>query len=252
MGTLGMRHLLPATGMPRRRLPSGLRIYVVGDVHGRADLLTRLFATIDTDLLTRPASHTLHIFLGDYIDRGPSSRQVIDMLLERSHFHELVFLKGNHECCLLQFLENPAEFSNWRQIGGLETLLSYGVAPLRNPTREQQKDLAERFAAALPASHAQFYSRLKLSFSCGDFFFVHAGVRPGIPLDRQREEDMLWIRDDFLLCEEEFGRMIVHGHTPVRSPESHSNRMNIDTGAYITGKLTCLIIENDELAILST
>jgi serine/threonine protein phosphatase 1 len=239
----------------RRRapqLPDGLRIYAVGDVHGRADLLTLLLAAIDADLTAHPAARTLHVFLGDYIDRGPNSRQVIDLVLARSSGHETVLLKGNHETYPSLFLTDPSVLGEWRLLGGIETLMSYGIKPSMNADGPELRKLAKRFEAALPPGHSRFLSNLRTSFCCGDFFFVHAGVKPGVPLERQREEDMLWIREDFLLHEEDFGRMIVHGHTPVREPDFHSNRINIDTGAYSTGKLTCLIIERDQFAVLST
>jgi serine/threonine protein phosphatase 1 len=238
---------------PVRRLPDGLRIYAVGDVHGRADLLAELFAAIDADLADNPRARTLQVFLGDYIDRGPASQQVIDLIIARGRAHEMVLLKGNHETFPPHFLKNPSVLGEWRQLGGFETLMSYGLKPSMDPDDKERRALADRFAAALPASHARFFGELRTSFSCGDFFFVHAGVMPGVSLARQREEDLLWIRDDFLLHEEDFGKMIVHGHTPVREPDFHDNRINIDTGAFATGKLTCLIIEQGgELALLST
>ena len=128
--------------------------------------------------------------------------------------------------------------------------MSYGMKPTLNANAAAQIQLAADFDKVLPNSHRQFLSRLRLTFSCGDFFFVHAGIRPGIALDRQREEDMLWIRDDFLLCEDDFGKIVVHGHSPVLEPEVRSNRINVDTGAYATGRLTCLILERDEIDFL--
>lgn len=232
------------------RLPEGLRIYAVGDVHGRADLLARLFVAIDTDLARRPPTRCLQVFLGDYIDRGPFSRQVVDLLIARARTHRLVHLKGNHETFPLQFLKAPEVLLDWRLMGGLSTLASYGLAPSANPDQAEMHDLAARFAAVLPASHGTFLTGLKTSYCCGDFFFVHAGVRPGLPLELQREEDLLWIREDFLLHEEDFGKMVVHGHTPVREAEFRDNRINIDTGAFATGNLTCLVIERDDFWLL--
>jgi serine/threonine protein phosphatase 1 len=234
------------------RVPDGVRVYAIGDVHGRADLLAELLAAIDTDIANNPPAQTLHVFLGDYIDRGPDSRQVIDLVMGRAETHETVLLKGNHETYAAQFLKDPKVLAEWRLFGGLQTLMSYGLRPSINAGDAEQRELAGRFAAALPPGHAELFAGLKTSFSCGDFFFVHAGVKPGVSLARQREEDLLWIRDDFLLHEEDFGKMIVHGHTPVRDPDFRDNRINIDTGAYATGKLTCLIIEQDELALLNT
>jgi serine/threonine protein phosphatase 1 len=224
----------------------GVRVYAVGDVHGRADLLKQLFSGIDADLAAHPIQRVIHVFLGDYIDRGPASREVLDLLIERGRqYRSSVFLKGNHEAFLEMVLRQPEIFSDWRQVGGIATLLSYGIKPSFNPDPSERKALAKALAKALPQAHRHFLRRLRLSFSCGDFFFAHAGVRPGIPLAKQKEEDLLWIRDDFLRCEDDFGKIIVHGHSPVREAEFHSNRVNIDTGAYATGQLTCLRIERD-------
>jgi serine/threonine protein phosphatase 1 len=238
------------TEQPPPRLPDGVRIYAVGDVHGRADLLDQVLSRIDADLVGASNCRPIQIFLGDYIDRGPSSRMVIDRLIERSRTHEMVCLKGNHETYILEFLHNPAILGEWRQIGGLETLLSYGLRPSLSDDPAKQMELAGALAASLSDHHRQFLRNLLLSFTCGDFFFVHAGVKPGIPLAEQQEKDLLWIRDDFLLCEDGFGKMIVHGHTPVHDPDIRPNRINIDTGAYATGRLTCLIIENDKIFVL--
>jgi calcineurin-like phosphoesterase family protein len=247
-----VRHLLNFRAWRRTpKLPDGLRIYAIGDIHGRADLLGRMFAAIDADLARYPSAHALNVFLGDYIDRGPASRRVIDLLINHSCAHEVVFLRGNHETYVPQFLEDPAVLGRWRMLGGLETLMSYGLNPSFNAHRDEQHELANRFAAALPQNHVLFFGRLQSSFCCGDFFFVHAGVKPGVPVEQQREEDLLWIRDEFLLHQGSFGKMIVHGHAPIDEPEFRDNRINIDTGAYATGKLTCLIIEHDELAILN-
>ena len=234
------------------RLPDGVRIYAIGDVHGRADLLKDLLQQIHLDVALNPISRPIIVVLGDYIDRGPASRQVIDLLIELGESLEAIFIKGNHEAFALDFLKEPEVLDNWRNYGGLETLLSYGITPSLRPTSKETLELGRAFAAALPESHHRFLNSLKTSFTCGDFFFVHAGVKPGVPLERQREADLLWIRDDFLLHEQDFGKMIVHGHTPVREPDFHDNRINIDTGAYTTGKLTCLIIEGGEFALLST
>ena len=228
------------------RVPQGVRVYAVGDVHGRADLLPQLFSEIDVDLKAHPAPRAMQIFLGDYVDRGPDSRGVLDLLIARSQRHETIFLKGNHEVLLEEFLRNPESFATWRHVGGIETLLSYGVRPSFNPHAPERTMLAQRFADVLPPAHRQFFANLTRSFSCGDFFFVHAGVRPGVPLSQQRDDDLFWIRDEFLDSKEKFGKIIVHGHNPVTDVEFHSNRINIDTGAFVTGRLSCLRIESDE------
>jgi serine/threonine protein phosphatase 1 len=232
------------------RLPDRVRIYAVGDVHGRADLLDQVFSRIDADLATYPDCRPLQVFLGDYIDRGPSSRTVIDRLISRSRTHEIVCLKGNHDNYILEFLHNPAVLLDWRQFGGLETLMSYGLKPSMRADPAEQLELANALAASLPKHHREFLHSLSPSFTCGDFFFVHAGVKPGVPLAQQREEDLLWIRDEFLLCEDDFGKVIIHGHTPVRELDIRPNRINIDTGAYATGLLTCLVIESGGLFVL--
>jgi serine/threonine protein phosphatase 1 len=230
--------------------PDGVRIYAVGDVHGRADLLQSLLAAIDHDLIRHPARRSIEVFLGDYVDRGPASREVLDILLKRGRTRETVFLKGNHDMYVTEFLKDPSMLNDWREFGGFETLMSYGVVPILSPDRDQQSELATQFAHALPQAHLQWLRRLKSSFICGDYFFVHAGVRPGVPLVKQDENDLLLIRDEFLLCEQDFSKVIVHGHTPVSEPDVRSNRINIDTGAYATGQLTCLILESHQMHLL--
>jgi serine/threonine protein phosphatase 1 len=200
------------------RVPQGMRVYAVGDVHGRADLLAQLLSEIDADLKAHPAPRAIHVFLGDYIDRGPDSRQVLDLLVARSQSHETILLKGNHEVLLDEFLRKPESFVTWRDVGGIDTLLSYGIRPPSNPGPAEQMMLAQRFAEVLPS--AQFLKNLKRSFSCEDFFFVHAGVRPGVPLSHQADEDLFWIRDEFLNSEQRFGKIIVHGHNPVMDGNS--------------------------------
>ena len=188
----------------------------------------------------------MEIFLGDYIDRGPASREVLDRLIARSRAREMVCLKGNHEIFVEGFLNDPGVLSDWRNYGGLQTLLSYGLTPSVKMNPAEQARLAAAFGQALPLNHRLFLGGLRPSFTCGDYFFVHAGVQPGIPLEEQHEEDLLWIREDFLLCEADFSKIVVHGHTPVREPDIRPNRINIDTGAYASGQLTCLMLEGDE------
>ena len=234
----------------RPRVPEGARIYAVGDVHGRADLLAALLARIDDDLKAHPIAQPIQVLLGDYIDRGPHSRQVIDLLITRQREHDALFLRGNHEVYALQALANPAVLSEWKRMGGFDTLLSYGVNPSSRTDTKADRDTVIAFRQVLPESHRRFFESLTLSFTCGDFFFAHAGVRPGIPLPQQYQQDLLWIRDDFLFYEEDFGKIIVHGHTPVSEPDIRPNRINIDTGAYATGRLTCLVLEGDQMSFL--
>ncbi len=234
----------------RPHLPAGRRIYAVGDVHGRADLLSALLARIDDDLRLRPISEVVQVFLGDYIDRGPNSREVLDLLIGRQKGHDLVLLKGNHEEYALRFLSDPTVLSEWKNVGGLDTIVSYGVTPARRLDSQSQRRLAITLGHSMPDSHRRLLGNLALSYSCGDFFFAHAGVRPGVPLQMQSQHDLLWIREDFLLHEGDFGKIVVHGHTPAGEPEIRPNRINIDTGAYATGRLTCLVLEGDQMGFL--
>jgi serine/threonine protein phosphatase 1 len=236
----------------RPSLPANLRIYAIGDIHGRLDLLNELIARIDADLALRPTVRPLYVFLGDYIDRGPSSRETIDRLIEHGAAHESIFLKGNHEQIALKCLSDRALFDQWLRLGGRETLVSYGVpSELLAPTRpivEQQS----AFHHALPQRHFGFFRDLQNSFAAGDFFFAHAGAKPYVELTQQKESDLLWIRGEFLASSCDFGKIVVHGHTPTREIEVGPNRINIDTGAFATGRLTCLVIEGEELSIIDT
>lgn len=229
------------------RLPDGIRIYAISDIHGCAELLQQMFTVIDKDLSTLGSTRAIHVFLGDYIDRGPESSQTIDLLIERGRKHESVFLKGNHEAFLFDVLKDPNQLQSWKQYGGLQTLTSYGLRPSLNPDTAEQNELIGQLALSIPPHQRRFFNSLRLRFVCGDFFFVHAGVKPGLALAKQQERDLLWIREEFLACEDHFGKYIVHGHTPVREPDIRFNRANIDTGAYATGNLTLLTIQGDSM-----
>src|SRR5882724_774331 len=232
------------------RLPEGIRIYAISDVHGCADLLQQMFTVIDRDLTTIGSKRAIHVFLGDYIDRGPESCRTVDLLIKRAQKHESIFLKGNHEAFLFNVLKDPTQLQDWKKYGGLQTLTSYGMRPSLNPDPAEQAELINQLAVTIPRHQRTFFNGLRLRFVCGDFFFVHAGVRPGVPLANQKEEDLLWIREEFLSSEERFGKYIVHGHTPVREPDIRPNRINIDTGAYATGNLTLLTMQGDSLLAL--
>lgn len=230
---------------PVARLPEGVRIYAIGDIHGRADLLDRTISRIDTHVAGNPVARPIILFVGDYVDRGPSSKNVIDLLIGIAGARETVFLRGNHEEFMLNFLSTPSMLREWGRAGGLETLMSYGLQPTLNSDSAVQIELAKALAAALPQEHRRFLDSLFPFFSCGGYFFAHAGVRPGVALREQKSEDLLWIRDEFLLHEEDFGKVVIHGHTPVPEIDVRPNRINIDTGAYITGRLSCLVLEKD-------
>lgn len=233
-------------------LPAGLRIYAVGDIHGRLDLLNELLARIDGDIASRPAIRPVFVFLGDYVDRGPSSRETIDRLVEHAETSECVFLKGNHEQIAISCLRDRALFDHWMRLGGVETLLSYGVSPKGFSDEGQIVRLQAAFHDALPQAHFRFFRDLQNSFVCGDFFFAHAGVKPNVQLSDQKESDLLWIRQEFLSSSEDFGKIVVHGHTPTREVEVAPNRINIDTGAFATGRLTCLVIDESSLSVIDT
>jgi serine/threonine protein phosphatase 1 len=233
-------------------LPKGLRIYAIGDIHGRLDLLEKLLHQIKSDLAQYPVLRPVHVFLGDYIDRGRWSRETIDRLISHGAEHESIFLKGNHELIAVNCLSDRAKIDQWLRLGGMETLASYGVAPELFNNRKQVAGTQLAFHNALPPEHFRFFRNLRDSFSCGDYFFVHAGAKPQVELSRQRESDLLWIRNEFLSSPYDFGKIIVHGHTPTLNIEVRPNRINIDTGAFATGRLTCLVIEDSALSIIDT
>lgn len=236
----------------RPSLPAELRIYAIGDIHGRLDLLNELLARISSDIALRPTVRPLYVFLGDYIDRGSASRETIDRLIEHGKTHESVFLKGNHELIAIKCLSDRGLFDQWLRLGGLETLVSYGVPAETLANGKQIAELQSAFHGALPQAHFRFFRDLKNSFECGDFFFAHAGVKPNVELSRQKENDLLWIRGEFLTSKDDFGKIIVHGHTPTREIEVGPNRINIDTGAFATGCLSCLVLEGEELSVIDT
>jgi serine/threonine protein phosphatase 1 len=220
------------------------RIYAIGDIHGRLDLLDRAIAAIERDVKERgPAALT--VTLGDYVDRGPSSNGVLERLAANPFPTPYVALKGNHETFMEAFLADPTLGSQWRDFGGLETLHSYGVPVGRLMMSRNYDEAARALREALPASHTGFMQSMKTSHSHGKYFLCHAGVRPGVPLDRQDEHDLLWIRGEFLASDVDFGKIVIHGHTPVEQPEVKANRINIDTGAFATGNLTCVALDED-------
>ena len=236
----------------RPSLPAGLRVYAIGDIHGRLDLLNQLLSLINADVAKFPVIRPVYVFLGDYIDRGHWSRETIDRLIEHADEHESVFLKGNHESIAISCLSDRTKIDHWLRLGGMETLSSYGVAPDLFANRKQAAGTQLAFHNALPQSHFRFLRNLRESFASGDFFFVHAGVKPDVDLAHQTEKDLLWIRHEFLLSSRDFGKIIIHGHTPTEEIELRSNRINIDTGAFATGRLTCLVIEGETLSVIDT
>jgi serine/threonine protein phosphatase 1 len=219
-------------------------LYAIGDIHGRADLLRQVHRQIDSDWRARPAERRLAIYLGDYVDRGPDSAAVIAMLRERATAARIMPLLGNHEAMLLQFLDGRVPDREWLDWGGGATALSYGV----NPAREAI--LSAAMARAVPLEDVQMLRVLRPSFRYGPYFFAHAGVLPNRALEDQKPEDLLWIRKPFLEHAASFGAIVVHGHTPNDRVEFRPNRINLDTGAYATHRLSCLRIDAGGAALL--
>lgn len=219
------------------------RVYAIGDIHGRLDLLARAVAAIGRDVAVQ-GGDAVTITLGDYIDRGPDSRGVLDLLAANPFPTPYVALKGNHETLLLGFLADAAVGEHWRRLGGLETLHSYGVPVGDLMIGKNFAEAALRLRDAMPAAQIRFLQSQKTSLTHGRYFFCHAGVRPGIALARQSDDDLMWIRDLFLNSTMDFGKIVVHGHTPTVEPEVRPNRINIDTGAFATGRLTCVVLDD--------
>jgi serine/threonine protein phosphatase 1 len=226
-------------------LPAGQRIYAVGDIHGCIDRLVAMHEAIAEDLADRPCEDTTLIHLGDYVDRGTDSAQVVDWLLSGPPVpaDRIVNLMGNHEEMMLAAIagtDNEAA-SHWLNNGGADSLASWNIGRSAPPAA---------WAAQIPVHHQEFLRKLDLSHLAPPFMFVHAGIRPGIPLDRQSKHDLLWIREPFLSSKADHGAVVVHGHTPKRDPIVQRNRIAIDTGAVLGGALTCVVLEADRLGFI--
>lgn len=232
-------------------LPDGRVVYAIGDLHGRADLLAQTFAAIDADRQYAPEREVSEIYLGDYIDRGPESARVLDMLIARRQRAGVLCLAGNHESVLLDLLNGRGDYEAWAALGGRETLLSYGLSPVEHAALAE-RERREALRQAVPAAHVAFLATLLLSHHNGPYFFAHAGIRPGVALDAQTPRDLLWIRRAFLDFDGALPAIVVHGHTPTPEPAFCAYRINIDTGAYMTNRLTCLRIDAHGPALLDT
>lgn len=233
-------------------VPAGLRVYAVGDIHGELSALDDLLGKIAADLpdLAARGIRPVVVFLGDYVDRGPDSRGVLDRLsADPLPGAECRFLMGNHEDAVLAALADPRTMPPWLQFGGGETLASYGIR-VGHGSRSQD-EAGAALARAMPERHRAFLAGLELSAIYGDYAFVHAGIRPGRPIEQQDRDDLLWIRDPFLGSRRWHGKVVVHGHTIVERPELLANRIAIDTGAYATGILSCLVLEGTGRRILA-
>jgi len=243
-----------ATAAPSPRVDADTRVYAIGDIHGRLDLLAKLFGKISADRAANPAARHELIFLGDYVDRGNQSRELLDLLSQGSiDGFETTYLRGNHEDYLLRFLDDTADAATWLYYGGANTLISYGIpaSPLESDP-DRLIALQQKLRQALPESHLAFLRRLEITHTVGDYFFVHAGIRPGVPLAKQTEDDFLWIREPFLASTKDHGCVVVHGHSVCMRPEMLANRIGIDTGAYDTGVLTSLVLQGEGQWLLQT
>lgn len=242
-------HLLDA------KVPKGERIYAIGDIHGCLDALEQMLDLIKKDLKKKPVKTHHIIFLGDYFDRGPDSAGVLSRLIKLQKKHaNVVCLKGNHEDKFIEFLNDPEKLApGFFAYGGIETSQSYGI---KNKLLEEPLDnalvIGQKLIETVLAKHIEFLLNLQLSTSIGDYFFCHAGIRPGVKLKDQSPHDLMWIRQEFLSHPELHKKIIVHGHTPNFEPELMSNRINIDTKCYDGGILSCVVLEKKTRRFLQT
>ena len=231
----------------RPRIPAGERIYAVGDLHGRSDLLDALVQMIEADDLARGPARTSLIFLGDLVDRGPDSKGVLDRLIALAQGQRTIrVLAGNHDEVFLKALNGDAKALRFlTRIGGRETILSYGVSIAEYDAADFQA-LAALLAGRVPAAHRVLLESLEDWVEVGDYLFVHAGIRPGTPIADQQRSDLRWIRDEFLSCRTAHPKLVVHGHSISAEPEKRPNRIGIDTGAFGSGRLTALGLEGED------
>jgi len=248
-----MSLLLERSSLDRPRVAPGERIYAIGDVHGCFDLFEDLIGRIREDDEARTPRRTTIIQVGDLIDRGPRSADVVDLMMHFTRLSKhLVVLKGNHEQVMVDALHGDLGMLNgWLRVGGRETLASWGV-PSESLERSQ-KDILKIARKAIPRKTRTWLNDLPVHYQSGDFLFVHAGIRPGVPLARQEEDDLLWIADEFLDASEAHFAVIVHGHSiDEAGPVLRENRIALDTGAYRTGRLSAVAFEGTEQWVIST
>jgi serine/threonine protein phosphatase 1 len=231
--------------------PQGYTVYVVGDIHGRLDLLLEMQRRIDEDKELSGAGQSVEIYLGDYIDRGPESSGVVSRLIARARETRAHFLRGNHEQMLLDFINGDDDcLGLWCAVGGLATMVSYGLPARLLSHPVSAEDVRRSLRKTLPPEHLRFYEQTGAYMLAGAYLAVHGGIRPGVRLEDQKTCDLLGIRQDFLRHEGEFDFIVVHGHTPVKAPDLRHNRINIDTGAFASNRLTCLRIGSDGARVL--
>lgn len=237
---------------PQGRPPEGSRIYAIGDIHGELEMLQDLLELIERDAAEAEPERRVVVYLGDYVDRGGESREVLDLLLSGPlPGFESVHLKGNHETAFLGFMEAPENNLHWLTYGGVSTCASYGVDTAAPPEgADMLAWLQAELRDKVPQAHKDFLANLPLSHQEGDFFFAHAGIRPGIPVEEQVADDLMWIREPFLDSDADHGKIVVHGHTPEWAPVQRLNRIGIDTGACYGGALTALVLDGDQQTFL--
>jgi len=245
----------PTVGGVPARLPAGVRVYAIGDIHGRLDLLQAVERQIVEDAAAgAPDLERIVVYIGDYVDRGFESRRVIEHLITRPlPGFRPVYLLGNHDIWLRDFARGVDVADSWLRFGGDATLFSYGVPlDLQRPEAERYQLAQARLQEKIPPSHLDFLDGLELAFGLGDYFFCHAGIRPDVPLEEQGQADLVWIREPFLSWNGDAGKVIVHGHTVEEHPVVRPNRIGIDTGACWTNRLTCLVLEGESWRFLAT
>jgi serine/threonine protein phosphatase 1 len=252
MPVKALLNLVRRTQPRAEQVPEGVRVYAIGDIHGRLDLLDALLARIDEDDAERGPARTELIFLGDLVDRGPESAGVVERVMQLGGTGKVRYLMGNHEEVFLRAVEGDMRALRFLlRIGGRETLLSYGISA--EEYRELDFDeLLPLLKEMVPPAHVAFLSAFESWIEIGDYLFVHAGLRPGVALEEQKASDLCWIRDDFLNHRDSFGKMVVHGHSITEDIDVRSNRIGIDTGAFATGRLTAIGLEGEERWFLST
>jgi serine/threonine protein phosphatase 1 len=253
---MGLLRMFERSPPPAARFPDGRVGFAVGDIHGRADLLTEMLALLEAraGAEQRAGGEPIVVFLGDYVDRGPQSPAVIDLLLQgRPRGYRRHCLKGNHEQSMQTFMDAPLENRAWVLQGGAETLVSYGVQPPPS-VGAQDADwigVAAALKARVPQPHLDFLNGLERYVAYGDYAFVHAGIDAARTLEDQTDDDLYWARDRFIASRKRFSHRVVHGHTPVDRPYADERRVAVDTGAYASGTLTAARFEGTDVSFLS-
>ncbi len=222
----------------------------MGDIHGRLDLLREVHRKIDEDKKTLRPTKVTEIYVGDYIDRGPSAADVVSHLIARARHCEAIFLRGNHEQMLLNFIDGDNCLDAWKKIGAVPTLLSYRVKADLAAREAPEETVRAELIRRLPSEHQRFYAETSSYCDADPYLFVHAGIKPSVKLEQQSLTDLLTIRTEFLEFIGDLGRIVVHGHTPVMKPDLRPNRINLDTGAFATHQLTCLKVDESGARVL--